>query len=69
MTIMEIDTLDMVRKIRDAQYEQIKGMSPEDRLKFYKDKAAAFERRISVFGQEGDLQTPSDAASSIGKDA
>ena len=41
MEKIEIKTLDMVRQIRDQQYEQLKGKSPEEVLEFYRQKAAA----------------------------
>ena len=41
MEKIEIKTLDMVRQIRDQQYEELKGKSPEEVLQFYRQKAAA----------------------------
>ena len=37
----EIKAVDMVRQIRDRQYEQLKGKSPEEVLQFYRREAAA----------------------------
>jgi hypothetical protein len=33
----KINTVEMVRKIRDKQYEETKNMSHEDLLKYYKE--------------------------------
>lgn len=37
----EIKAVDMVRQIRDRQYEQLKGKSPEEVLQFYRREATA----------------------------
>jgi hypothetical protein len=34
-----------VRRIRDAQHEQLKDKTREERVAFYKDQARAFTRR------------------------
>jgi hypothetical protein len=34
-----IKAVEMVRRIRDAHYEQLRGKSPEERIAFYRAKA------------------------------
>ena len=34
-----IKAVETVRRIRDAQYEQLRGKSPEERIAFYRAKA------------------------------
>ena len=34
----EIDAMRMVRRIRDAHYEELKGATREERIAFYNDK-------------------------------
>ena len=35
-----IKAVEMVRRIRDAHYEQLRGKSPEERIAFYRAKVA-----------------------------
>lgn len=35
----EIRAVEMVRSIRDAHYEQIKGLSPQEKIEFFREKA------------------------------
>ena len=41
-----IKAVDMVRRIRDAHYEQLRGKSPEERIAFYRAKAAQMYAQI-----------------------
>jgi len=34
-----IDAVETIRRIRDAHYEQLRDMSPEERIAFYRAKA------------------------------
>ena len=45
----EVDAVRMVRRIRDAHYEELKGASREERIAFYNSKV-------------GDQPRPSDRA-------
>jgi hypothetical protein len=36
---MAVKTIEMVRKIRDKHYEEIKDLSVEEQIKFFRDKA------------------------------
>jgi hypothetical protein len=42
----------MVRRIRDAHYEQLRGKSPEERIAFYRAKARSFQAEIAAQRQE-----------------
>lgn len=37
----------MIRRIRDAHYEQLKNTTPEERIRFYREKA----RRVHADGR------------------
>lgn len=41
------DAVKMVREIRDQHYEQTKGMSQEERVAFYREKAQELRRQLS----------------------
>ncbi len=45
------DALAMVRKIRDAHYEQFKGKSVEERLAFYREKSRALHAELEKQGE------------------
>jgi len=36
----------MVRHIRDAHYEQLRGKSPEERIAFYRAKARLLQEQV-----------------------
>ncbi len=42
----------MVRQIRDAHYEQLRGKSPEERIAFYRAKARSFQVEVAAQRQE-----------------
>jgi hypothetical protein len=35
----EIRAVEMVRSIREAHYEQVKGLSPQEKIEFFREKA------------------------------
>ena len=37
----EVRAVDMVRSIRDAHYEKLKGSSPQEKIAFFREKARA----------------------------
>lgn len=43
-----IKAVEMVRRIRDTHYEQLRGKSPEERIAFYRDKARRLEAEIAA---------------------
>ncbi len=47
-----IKAVEMVRRIRDAHYEQLRGKSPDERIAFYRAKARALQAEIAL-GQVG----------------
>lgn len=44
---MAFKTVEWVRRVRDAQYEQTRDMSFDERLAFYQSKSQALHRRIA----------------------
>jgi hypothetical protein len=41
-----IKAVEMVRTIREAHYEKIKGLSPQDKIAFFRDKARALHTEL-----------------------
>jgi hypothetical protein len=41
MAEYEVRAVEMVRSIRDAHYEKLKGLSPQDKIAFFREKARA----------------------------
>ena len=46
------DAVEMVRRIRDAHYEQTKDMTPEERLAFYREKGQKAQEKLERLAQE-----------------
>ena len=42
----EIDALEMTRRIRDERYEQVKNMTPDERLEYYREESASAHERF-----------------------
>jgi len=51
-------TIEMVRRIRDAHYEQLCGKSPEERIAFYRAKARALQAEIAAQRQAQPTNEP-----------
>lgn len=43
-----IKAVEMVRRIRDAHYEQLRGKSPEERIAFYRAKSCELQAKIAA---------------------
>lgn len=43
---MALKAVEMVRKIRDKQYEETKNLSIEDQISYIKKKATEFQKRV-----------------------
>jgi hypothetical protein len=43
---MEIKAVEMVRKIRDKHYQETKGMTLSEQIKYINKKAAEFRKRL-----------------------
>jgi hypothetical protein len=43
-----IKAVEMVRRIRDAHYEQLRGKSPEERIAFYRAKSRELQAKIAA---------------------
>jgi hypothetical protein len=52
-----IDAVKMTRRIRDDRYEQVKDMTPEERLEYYQEESAAAHERFMKRIQEKDGET------------
>ncbi len=46
------DAVEMVRRIRDAHYEQTKDMTPEERLAFYHEKGREAQAELEQLARE-----------------
>jgi hypothetical protein len=44
----EIDAVAMTRAIRDAHHEALKNATPEERLRFYREKAKRLQERTAT---------------------
>jgi hypothetical protein len=42
----------MLRRIRDAHYEQLRGKSPEERTAFYRAKARSLQAELAAQRQD-----------------
>ncbi len=45
---MAVKTVEMVRKIRDKHYEETKGLSVEEQIKFVKKKSGELQKRLKL---------------------
>jgi hypothetical protein len=43
-----IKAVEMVRRIRDAHYEQLRDKSPEERIAFYRSKSRELQARLAT---------------------
>lgn len=41
-------TVEMTRRIRDAHYEELKGKSPQEQIRFYRSKANSVQSLKSL---------------------
>ena len=46
---MAVKAIELVRKIRDSQYEETKSLSVQEQIKFIKRKAEALEKQLKKF--------------------
>ena len=56
-----IKAVEMVRRIRDAHYEQLRGKSPEERIAFYRAKAHLLHVQLAAQHQEQPADEPRPA--------
>lgn len=45
---MAIKAVEMVRKIRDRYYEETKGLSVEEQIKFIKNKSEELQKELKI---------------------
>jgi len=48
---MAIKAVEWVRRVRDAQHQETRGMTFEERRAFYRAKSAALRRKIGETGK------------------
>ena len=53
-----INAIEMVRRIRDAHYEQLRGKSPEERIAFYRAKARLLQAQVEMQRQQQPVNEP-----------
>jgi hypothetical protein len=56
----KLDTLDMTRRIRDSLYEQVKNMSPAERLAFYHAQAVHRQLGLPLLSRSSDTTDAMD---------
>jgi len=42
----QINAVEMVRSIRDAHYEKLKDLSPQEKITFFREKARSLHREL-----------------------
>ncbi len=52
MTKKSLDTVAIVRQIRDAQYELLKDKSPEEQIRYFREKSASLMRKLEQGRQQ-----------------
>ena len=53
-----IKAVEMVHRIRDAHYEQLRGKSPEERIVFYRAKSGLLQAEIALLARGDEETTP-----------
>ena len=56
-----IKAVEMVRHIRDAHYEQLRGKSVEERIAFYRAKARLLQEELAAQREEQTTRQPKPA--------
>lgn len=56
----EIKALEMVRTVRDAHYEKLKDLSPQEKIAFFREKARALHAALGR--SEEHLHNPAPTA-------
>ncbi|HBL31400.1 MAG TPA: hypothetical protein DD490_31625 [Acidobacteria bacterium] len=57
----EIKTVEMVRSIRDAHYEQLKDSSPAEKIAFFREKARSLYVELGMPERQLDDRRPDQA--------
>ena len=50
-----INAVEMVRRIREAHYARLKGMTPPEKIAFFRQKASALHVELGRHGEVQDL--------------
>ena len=62
----EIRAVEMVRSIRDAHYERLKDLSPQERIAFFREKARALHADLGRPEKVLDDSAPAPGAKTRG---
>ena len=54
----QIKAVEMVRTIRDAHYEKLKDLSPQEKIAFFREKARALHADLGLSQEHGRNPTP-----------
>jgi hypothetical protein len=57
----EIRAVEMVRRIRDAHYERLKDLSPQEKIAFFREKARALHADLRRPEESLDSSAPAQA--------
>jgi len=58
----EIRAVEMVRRIRDAHYERLKDLSPQEKIAFFREKARALHADLGKPEELLDSSAPAPGA-------
>jgi hypothetical protein len=58
MPLPEIQAVEMVRTIRDAHYEKLKDLSPQEKIAFFREKARALHAALGRPEEQLHTSTP-----------
>jgi hypothetical protein len=58
----EIRAVEMVRKIRNAHYERLKDLSPQEKIAFFREKARALHADLGRPDELLDTSAPASGA-------
>jgi hypothetical protein len=59
---LEIRAVEMVRSIREAHYEKLKGLSPQEKIAFFRGKARKLHTELGRPEELLDSSTPAPGA-------
>ena len=54
----QIKAVEMVRTIRDAHYEKLKDLSPQEKIAFFREKARALHADLGASQEHGRTPVP-----------
>lgn len=60
----QVQAVKLVRRIRDAHYERLKGTTPAERIAFYREKAQALYKKLGALSHESQGREASEVVRS-----